>query len=235
MNEWQEKVWAAAEELRARHLQGELARLPVDVFSLAELELRLDVIPFDDLFAKFEADAAITSDFTGIYVDAEAYYLMERGPEWKLNRLRFSYAHEIGHLVLHRDAISTFSIRTLEDFMLWSKECGGQRYQLEREANELAGRLLVPRERFIERYEEFAAHADQFLPHWRLSAELRRSAAERIAPRKGVKKASVPSIDTNPFSHACPSRFGAHARGARLDGEGRGAGCPETRVVGLAL
>lgn len=206
MNEWQEKVWAAAEELRARHLQGELARLPVDVFSLAELELRLDVIPFDDLFAKFEADAAITSDFTGIYVDAEAYYLMERGPEWKLNRLRFSYAHEIGHLVLHRDAISAFSIRTIEDFMLWSKECGGQRYQLEREANEFAGRLLVPRERLIERYEEFAAHADQFLPHWRLSAELRRSAAERIAPRFGVHPQTIEARLDREGLWPCPQR-----------------------------
>lgn len=191
MNDWQEKVWVAVEELRAHHLHGNLARLPVDVFSLAELELRLDVIPFDDLFAKFEVDAAITSDFTGIYVDAEAYYLMERGPEWKLNRLRFSYAHEIGHLVLHESAMSAFAIRTIEDFVLWSKDCGGQRYQLEREANEFAGRLLVPRERLVEAFEEFAAHADQFLPHWRLSAELRRSAAERIAPRFGVHPQTI--------------------------------------------
>ena len=123
-----------------------------------------------------------------------------------MNRLRFSYAHEIGHLELHRDAIGAFAIRTIEDFVLWSKDCGGQRYQLEWEANEFAGRLLVPRERLVEAYEEFAAHADQLLPHWRLSAELRRSAAERIASRFGVHPQTIEARFDRESIWPCPQR-----------------------------
>ena len=43
-----------------------LDRLPIDVFTLIELRLKLDVIIVDDLFAKYDCDAAIKQDFTGI-------------------------------------------------------------------------------------------------------------------------------------------------------------------------
>ena len=51
------------------------------------------------------------SDFTGIYVDSETYELIDRAPEWKLNRLRFSLAHEIGHLFLHRELFEDAGIQ----------------------------------------------------------------------------------------------------------------------------
>ena len=97
------KVWEAVEAFRRQHLSQAGGALPVDVFSLVELQLRLDVIPFDDLQVKYRIDAAPTQDFTGMYVDAESYVFWERGPVWKQNRLRFTVAHEIGHWVLHRD------------------------------------------------------------------------------------------------------------------------------------
>ena len=43
-----EEVWNEAEAFRRAHLVGGLQHLPVDVFSLTELRLRLDVIPFGD-------------------------------------------------------------------------------------------------------------------------------------------------------------------------------------------
>lgn len=52
------------ETFRQEYLTGELARLPVDVFTLVELKLRLDVIPFDDLFAKYESEQA-ANEFAG--------------------------------------------------------------------------------------------------------------------------------------------------------------------------
>src|SRR5208282_5969560 len=68
-----EEVWDAVEKFRRQYLVGPLAHLPVDVFTLAELEFKLDIIPFDDLYEKYEVDAALMQDFSGIYVDAEAY------------------------------------------------------------------------------------------------------------------------------------------------------------------
>ena len=39
---------------------------------LSKLELRLDIVPFDDLFSRFAADAALSRDFSAVYVDAES-------------------------------------------------------------------------------------------------------------------------------------------------------------------
>jgi Zn-dependent peptidase ImmA (M78 family) len=179
-------VWAAVEAFRERHLACELARLPVDVFTLAELELRLDVIPFDDLFAKYESDAAITPDFSGIYVDAEAYILWEKGPVWKQNRLRFSVAHELGHYVLHREIAATLNFNSFEGFVRWTQSHEGQKYALEQAANEFAGRLLVPVERLRQLYDEFSTEFDAKFPHWRAHQVIRYFLAESVAPKFGV-------------------------------------------------
>src|SRR5438477_1172606 len=55
-----------------------------------------------------------------------------------------------------------------------------------RKANEFADRSLVPRERVMECFEALAKTADRFLPHGRVSPDVRRSAAESIAPRFGL-------------------------------------------------
>ena len=181
-----EGVWEQVEEFRRKYLGGILQSLPVDVFSLAELHLKLDVIPFDDLFAKYDADAAITQDFTGLYVDAEAYVFWEKGPVWKQNRLRFSVAHELGHFVLHRELAAKLKFQTLEDFVFWTRSHGGQKYAVEQAANEFAGRLLAPMERLQQLFDEFAAEFDIKLPRWRSIEGMRASFSEMVAPRFGV-------------------------------------------------
>ena len=102
-----EHVWQKVEELRAQYPVLCEDQTPIDVFTFLELDLALDPIPFDDLCAKYRVEAAIKADFTGIYLDAEQYKLMERGPDWKLQRLRFTVAHELAHYFLHRDLPAT--------------------------------------------------------------------------------------------------------------------------------
>ena len=181
-----ESVWDKAEAFRQQHLADELAYVPVDVFTLVELRLKLDVIPFDDLFAKYSSDAAIKPDFTGIYVDAEAYVLWEKGPVWKQNRLRFSVAHELGHYILHRDIAASLSFKNFDDFAHWTRTHGGQKYSLEQAANEFAGRLLVPVLRLEQLYDDFAREFDAKLPQWRLHEAMRQAFAESVAPKFGV-------------------------------------------------
>jgi Zn-dependent peptidase ImmA (M78 family) len=140
----------------------------VDVFSLTELRLGLNVIPFDDLFAKYDSDAAITQDFTGIYVDTEAYVFWEKGPVWKQNRLRFSVAHELGHYILHREVARRARFESFDDFAHWTRSHGGQKYNLEQAAN------------------EFAVQFDAKLPHWRSYEGVRSAFADSVAPKFGV-------------------------------------------------
>lgn len=181
-----EHVWKRIEELRAQYeLLGE-DRTPLDVFTFFEVDLGLNPIPFDDLTAKYRVEAAITADFTGIYLDAEQYALMERGPEWKLNRLRFTVAHELAHFFLHRDLPQKENFASLPEFALWTESYGGQKYTIEQEANEFAGRLLVPENRLRLLFEEFATEAERLVPNFMQSNTLRDKFAERVAPRFGV-------------------------------------------------
>ena len=64
-------VWAAVEEFRQKH-EKDLGKIPIDVLTAIEVRLRLDVIPFPDLLVKYSADAAVMSDFSGIYVDEQS-------------------------------------------------------------------------------------------------------------------------------------------------------------------
>lgn len=181
-----ERVWRKIEELRAEYDLLKEDRTPLDVFTFFEVDLRLDPIPFDDLAAKYRVEAAITADFTGIYLDAEQYALMEKGPGWKLNRLRFTVAHELAHFFLHRDLPQKENFASLPEFARWTENYGGRKYTVEQEANEFAGRLLVPESRLRSFFDEFAVEAERLVPNFMQGNTLRDKFAERVAPRFGV-------------------------------------------------
>lgn len=181
-----EHVWSKIEELRAEYELLQADQTPIDVFTFLEVDLGLDPIPFDDLVAKYRVEAAIKADFSGIYLDAEQYSLMEKGPEWKLNRLRFTVTHELAHYFLHRDLPQASHFASLLDFAKWTANYGGRKYTAEQEANEFAGRLLVPEDRLGAMFDEFAIEAERLMPNFMDSGQLRDKFAERVAPRFGV-------------------------------------------------
>jgi Zn-dependent peptidase ImmA (M78 family) len=174
------------EEFRHQYLGDQAHILPVDVFTLVEIDLKLDVIPFDDLFAKYSVDAALMQDFSGIYVDAESYIVWEDGPLWKQYRLRFSVAHELGHYALHRELAEAQKFKTFDQFFQWIRNSGGGKYTLEQSANEFAGRLLVPRNRLEQHLLQMVAKIESVMPDWRSSVEFLRTFASLINSVYGV-------------------------------------------------
>lgn len=183
---WRNLVWNQAEEFRKSHSCVEMDSLPIDSLTIADLELGLNLIPFHDLRSRFRIEAALSADFTSIYVDAEIFDLIDTAPEWKLNRLRFSIAHEIGHFVLHREEFQREGFKSVETFFEWTASLGGRKYDIEKEANEFAGRLLVPREQLENEFNKVVKPFDDSLPSWRSNSELRRQITEHIAPKFGV-------------------------------------------------
>lgn len=181
-----EHVWRKINELRTEFEILNEDRTPIDVFTFLEVDLGLDPIPFDDLNAKYRVEAAIKADFSGIYLDAEQYALMEKGPEWKLSRLRFSVAHELAHYFLHRELPQAADFASLPDFALWTTSYGGRKYSAEQEANEFAGRLLVPESRLASLFDKFAPEAELLVPNFMQSGSIRDKFAEKVAPRFGV-------------------------------------------------
>lgn len=91
-----QRIWQEADRLRTAHPAGR--ELPVKILDLAEFDLHLDLVPVDRLREQLDIDALLMGDLKSILVDKRAF--MSPRLEY---RLRFSVAHEIGHLVLHHD------------------------------------------------------------------------------------------------------------------------------------
>lgn len=113
---------------------------------IIENRLRLNIEPEHDLMRDLDIDAYLRVDLTGIIVDYNCYM-----NEKYINRLRFSFAHELGHFFLHKDIYESFSITDLKDWKYFMENIPDREYgYFEYQANEFAGRALVPRPRLVE-------------------------------------------------------------------------------------
>lgn len=182
-------IWQCVERFRTRHTPDLNAdKVPLDLLTFIELELKLDVIPLDGLANDFSADAAILSDFTGIYIDGETYDRLDTLPQWRENRLRFTLAHELGHLILHRELFESQAINSKDSLREWLNNHGGEKYRIEKEANEFGGSLLVPIAELTTSFNKLANALDQLrgTHGWQNDDQLRAKTCEQIAPRFGV-------------------------------------------------
>ena len=99
---------------------------------------------------KLDMDAYLRFDLSGIVVDHKCY--ME---ERFQNRLRFSFAHEVGHFVLHKGIYDRLNISTPQEWKDLVLNESNQEYRsFEWQANEFAGRLLVPQQELVREIEE---------------------------------------------------------------------------------
>jgi Zn-dependent peptidase ImmA (M78 family) len=179
-------VWASVEDFRTRY-EPQLNTLPVDVLSVIEIDLGLNIIPFPGLFSNYSVDAAVLHDFSGIYVDQQSYDYLNGQPIWQFNRLRFSLAHELGHIVMHRALVSDHSFKEEQDLLEWQKKTKALR-GLEWEANEFAGRLLVPIDRLRSDFDLFVTQIQSARPQWWTDADLRNYLAVSLSQKYGVHK-----------------------------------------------
>jgi Zn-dependent peptidase ImmA (M78 family) len=114
--------------------------IPVPVEEILEFDLGIIPLPKKGLLQEIDVDGFLSRDLKYLIVDADIY----DDPRQE-NRLRFTYAHEIGHLVLHKDEIKSCEFRTEEDWIHFREDMS-EEYLLwfEQQAYEFAGRLLVP-------------------------------------------------------------------------------------------
>ena len=141
-----EDIWDCAEDVRTRYWS---AKLPVDVEAIVEFKLKLDIDPENNLMQKTDMEAYLRSDLRGVVVDHD-HYMNEKFA----NRMRFSFAHELGHFFLHKDFYAMIVFESAEEWkeILLSLPDTEYRY-FEYQANEFAGRLLVPREDLVHEIE----------------------------------------------------------------------------------
>jgi len=138
-----EEIWDFAESVRNDHWAA--GELPVNVEAIVEFKLKLDIEPEHGLMQSTDMEAYLRSDLTGIIVDHD-HYMDEKFAK----RMRFSFAHELGHFFLHKDFYSKVIFESAEE---WREILLGlpepDYTYFEYQANEFAGRLLVPRKALI--------------------------------------------------------------------------------------
>ena len=135
-----EDIWDCAEAVRNRYWSE--GRLPINVEGIVESKLKLYIDPEHDLMQKTDMEAYLRSDLAGIAVDYDHYM-----DEKFANRMRFSFAHELGHFFLHKDMYAVIVFESAEEWKEILQSLSDTEYRnFEYQANEFAGRLLVPRE-----------------------------------------------------------------------------------------
>jgi len=177
-----ERIWQEADLLRAEHFGGR--SLPVQILDLAEFDLGLDLVPVDGLREQLDIDALLMGDLSSILLDKRSF--MSPRLEY---RLRFSIAHEIGHLILHRDIYAGLQHVSAKEWFDYISAIPDTEYGwVEWQAYEFAGRLLVPPEPLREAVQtavqtaQAAGYAD-----WLAADEAALDyLAARIAPKFGV-------------------------------------------------
>jgi len=119
--------------------------IPIDIEKIIGLKLRIDVVPSPSLQKLCYTDALISSDWKLIYVDNDLYC-----DDRYQNRLRFSFAHEIGHFVLHKRIYSLLKPGSIAGFYKLYDQIPKNEYSyLEIQAQKFANYLLIPRDKLV--------------------------------------------------------------------------------------
>lgn len=173
-NEIREK----ADQFRENYWKKDV--LPIDMERVIYEGLNMDIEPRHGVSRLIKIDAYLKSDLTGIVVDYDQY--MDDKNRYE-RRLRFSFAHEIGHYVLHKYIYNKFEIESPKEYYDFIINIPDYEYRaFEFQANEFAGRLLVPRERLIAELNQVCDEAKGYGDQGLIQAD-KELFIERTAPR----------------------------------------------------
>ncbi len=112
--------------------------LPVPVEEIVEFKLGVDIVPIPNLQKDFEIEGFTSSDLKIIFVDQ--FILSERPV-----RYRFTLAHEIGHIVLHKRIFKEIRISSVKSWKTFVDLIDPQDYSaLEFQEYAFGGLILVP-------------------------------------------------------------------------------------------
>lgn len=114
--------------------------LPIPMEEIVEQKMDIALFAVPGIKSLIGVDAFISSDFTQITIDENCFI---KYPE----RTRFSIAHEIGHLILHKDWYEEYGPKNLDDYLSSHDRIDGQIYKyIEIQAQTFAGLVLVPKD-----------------------------------------------------------------------------------------
>lgn len=128
-----------------------VSTIPVPIEEIIDVGYGIDIIPTPGLLSLSEVDGFITPDFSCIYIDQ---FVQEQ----RFFRYRFTLAHEIGHLKMHKNYLDKYPINSIDGWKQFIEEINPTDYsKMEFQGYAFGGLVLVPRK-------ELEAQFDKFLP-----------------------------------------------------------------------
>ncbi len=146
-----------AEDFRNEYVKP-VNRVPVPIDEIVEIDLGITPWPIPGMLEKIDIDGFISNDLKNIFIDNRIYSDIRFE-----NRLRFTYAEEVGHLVLHKEEIENCEFQTEQDWIKFREEMPEEEVSwFEFQAKEFAGRLLVPKAELIRQIQNNEAKIHEF-------------------------------------------------------------------------
>jgi Zn-dependent peptidase ImmA (M78 family) len=142
-----QEIWECADKFRDKYSAG---KIPVDIDAILDFDLKIRIHERKGLYKELNINAFLSNDTKEIFVDEDDYF-----DDGKSHFMRYTLAHEIGHLELHKDYLPTLRAKTVKDWIEIKSMLPESQYRvLEYQAYEFAGRLLVPPKLLKEKIKE---------------------------------------------------------------------------------
>lgn len=136
---------AADTFLKKYHNSDELLT-PIE--DIVDLKLNMSILPISNLERDFGLDAYLSHGMNRIMIDNYSYTYQEA-------RARFSIAHEVGHVVLHKDFYLANAREEPVGILAFMDELPALDVKyMENQAHTFAAEILMPREKFKTRISE---------------------------------------------------------------------------------
>lgn len=136
--------------LERYHPSGEI---PTPIEELIDLTFKVNIVPVPGLYDVHDIDGFITSDLENIYVDAA---FQNRRPA----RYRFTLAHEFAHILLHQKVYKQLRFANIDEYKSTIAAVDEEALsQLEFQAHQLAGLILVPQDALETQFNQILAEA----------------------------------------------------------------------------
>lgn len=114
--------------------------LPIPIEEIVEIKMGVALYAIPGIKPLLGIDAFINSDFTQITVDENSLTTFTA-------RARFSIAHEIGHLILHKEWYKKYGPQNIDDYLIFHERIDVKSYKyIEIQAHTFAGLVLVPKD-----------------------------------------------------------------------------------------
>lgn len=134
---------------------------PLDLNAVAkELSVKIEYINFEN------------SEISGKLYNKEGKWIIEVNKKHAQVRQRFTIAHELAHLVLHRNMNSSF-----EDAIFFRSDDNNAK---ERQANLFASELLLPKKIFFEKIKSFDGDIQKIAEYFKVSTMVVRLRAQQL-------------------------------------------------------